>query len=188
MKIRMTRVLIIILVASIFICTGCGGRVPASPIDTFKTYVKALKAKDLTTVKLLLSNETMKMHEQEAKAQGVTVDDIVKRDTLVREGQTTVEFKNEKIDGDRATLEVKNSFGSWDIIQFVREGGEWKIDKKGFVDNIMRDVEDKMRDLDTTISNPTPVAEPTVSQPMTITATPPTVQTPSPEATSEERE
>lgn len=173
------------------IVAGCGNREPKSPVETFKTYVKALKAKDLTTVKLLLSNETMKMHEQEAKAQGVTVDDIVKRDTLVREGQTTVEFKNEKIDGDRATLEVKNSFGSWDIIQFVREGGEWKIDKKGFVDNIMRDVEDKMRDLDNTIAVPTPTVDPEFTPPMTLTSTPPMAPPPpmpSPDPTSEERE
>ncbi len=59
-------------------------------------------------MKLLLSAETIKMHELEAKAQSVTVDDIVKRETLFSEGQTTVKLRNEKIDGETATLEVEN--------------------------------------------------------------------------------
>src|SRR5262245_10525889 len=111
---------------------GCSGNSePASPLQTFKTYTKALKQKDTATMKLLLSNDTMKMHEQEAKAQGVTVDDIIKRETLVSPDQTTVEYKNEKISGDKATLEVKNSYGMWETVPFVKEDGVWKIDKKG---------------------------------------------------------
>ena len=118
----------------IFLCVAvfaaCGSREPASPLQTFKTYTKAIKQKDTTTMKLLLSNATMKMHEQEAKAQGVTVDDIVKRETLFGENQTTVEYRNEKIDGDKATLQVKTSYGSWETVPFVKEDGVWKIDKR----------------------------------------------------------
>ena len=92
-------------------------------------------------MKLLLSAATIKMHEQEAKAQNLTVDDIVKRETLFTEGQTKVEFRNEKIEGEKATLEVKNSFGSWEIIPFVFEAGEWKIDKKGFAEQLEMDIQ-----------------------------------------------
>lgn len=89
---------------------GCAGeQKPATPLETFKTYTKAQKKKDTTTMKLLLSAETLKAHEQEAKVMGVTVDDIVKREAIVGETQTSVEFRNEKIDGERATLEVKNA-------------------------------------------------------------------------------
>lgn len=123
-------------------------RQPASPVETFKTYVKAFKNKDITTMKLLLSSETIKMHEQEAKAEGVTLDDIVKRDALLGEGQTTVEYRNEKIDGDRATLEYRNSFGSWETIPFVREDGEWKLDKKGYADQLLQDVEQNSQQFD----------------------------------------
>jgi hypothetical protein len=86
--------------------------------------------KDTTTMKLLLSADTIKMHEQEAKAMGITVDEIVKRETIFSEGQKVVELRNEKIDGDKATLEVKNSMGRWETVYFIRENGDWKIDKK----------------------------------------------------------
>ena len=92
-------------------------------------------------MKLLLSSETLKMHEQEAKAEGVAIDDVVKRETLIGDGQRTVEYRNEKIDGDTATLEYKNPFGSWETIPFVREDGEWKIDKKSYLDEMMNDVQ-----------------------------------------------
>jgi hypothetical protein len=129
--------------------TGCSReKQAATPVETFQTYVKALKKKDLTTVKLLLSNDTIKMHQQEAKAEGVSLDDIVKRETLLNEGQTTVEYRNEKIDGDKATLEFKNSYGSWETLPFLKENGEWKIDKKGYADQLERDVEQNSQQFD----------------------------------------
>lgn len=103
-------------------------------------------------MKLLLSNETIKMHEQEAKAQAVTVDDIVKRETLFNENQRSIEYRNEKVDGDKATLEIKNSYGSWETVPFVREEGVWKIDKKGYADQMMQDVEDNDRKFDELIN------------------------------------
>jgi len=99
-------------------------------------------------MKLLLSKDTIKMHEQEAKAEGVNLDDIVKRETLLGDGQTTVEYRNEKIDGDKATIEFKNSYGIWETLPFVRENGEWKIDKKGYADQMMQDVEQNSQQLD----------------------------------------
>src|SRR4051812_889756 len=115
-----SRILIFALAAAAF---SCGSREASSPIETFKTYTKAYKAKDITAMKVLLSSATMKMHEQEAKAQNTTVDEIVKRETLLSPSQTTVEYRNEKIDGEKATLEVKSSYGSWETVPFVREDG-----------------------------------------------------------------
>ena len=40
---------------------------PATPLETLKTYVAAIKKKDTTTMKLLLSDATIKMHQQAAK-------------------------------------------------------------------------------------------------------------------------
>lgn len=135
------------------VATGCSvSKPPATPAETFQTYVKAFKKKDITTMKLLLSSDTMKMHEQEAKAEGVTVDDIVKRESLLGDGQTTVEYRNQKIDGDKATLEYKNQYGSWETIPFVRESNEWKIDKKSFADQIMQDMDQDSHRLDDQIN------------------------------------
>jgi hypothetical protein len=139
---------------------ACGGPRPATPVETFKTYTKAVKQKDYTTMKLLLSEATVKMHEHEAKAQGVTVDDIIKRETLLGENQRTVEYRDEKIDGEKATLKFKNEFGSWEILPFVREDGVWKIDKQGYADMMIQDIENETKQkLDEVIgsnSNTTP--------------------------------
>jgi hypothetical protein len=121
---------------------------PDTPVETFKTYINAVKQKDITRMKRLLSSESIKMHELEAKSQNLALDDIVKRETLFSEGQKVVEFRNEKIEGERATLEVKNSFGTWEMIPFVREDSEWKIDKKGYVDGLLQDVEQNNQQMD----------------------------------------
>ena|SRR5580765_3081464 len=135
-----SRILIFLLAASLI---ACGERKAATPLETFKTYTKAIKAKDTKTMKLLLSDATLKMHEKEAKAQGVSVDDIVKRETLFTESQTSVDYRDEKIEGDKATLQVKTSSGRWETVPFVREDGVWKIDKQGYADQMIKDIEDE---------------------------------------------
>ncbi len=146
------------IVSLISFAVSCATSEPVSPLQTFKTYTKAIKAKDTTTMKLLLSNATIKVHEKEAKAQGVTVDDIVKRETLFSENQKSVEYRNEKIDGEKATLQVKNSYGSWETVPFVREDGVWKIDKQGYADQMMKDIEDSDKKLDDLIKGNQPPA------------------------------
>jgi hypothetical protein len=121
---------------------ACGAdSAPKSPVETMKTYTKAVKAKDTTTMKLLLSSDTIKMLEQEAKSQNVVLDEIVKRETLFPESQKVFEFRNERIDGAKATIEVKNSFDQWEVWPFVFEDSQWKIDKKGYADRLMMDIQ-----------------------------------------------
>jgi hypothetical protein len=134
---------------SLFLLIGCASESkPETPIEAFKAYISAVKQKDTTRMKLLLSSDSIKMHEQEAKSQNVTLDDIVKRETLFTEGQKVVEFRNEKIEGEKATLEVKNSYGTWETIPFLREEGEWKLDKKGYADRLFQDVEQNNQQMD----------------------------------------
>lgn len=142
---------IIILATALAIGSSCSTPAPATPIETFKTYTKAIKAKDTTTMKLLLSDATIQMHEKEAKAQGVTLDDIVKRETLFNPDQKTVEYREEKIDGDKATIQVKNTVRVWETVPFVREGGVWKIDKVGYRDQMIQDIDERNKALDDVI-------------------------------------
>ncbi len=132
---------------------GCT-KAPATPLETFKTYVKAMKQDDTATMKLLLSDATIKMHQRQAEAQGVTVDEVIKRETLVSESQRAVEFRNEKIMDDQATLEVKNAFGAWETVPFIREGGSWKIDKQGYANRMIQEIEQQNQRLDDMINNP----------------------------------
>jgi hypothetical protein len=140
---------------------------PATPLETFKTYTRAIKKKDITTMNFCFRAKRSRMHEQEAKSQGITVDDIVKRETLFSENQSTVEFRNEKIDGDKATLEVKDPMGFWQTVHFVREGGEWKIDKKSSADQLMQEIDEENRKADEEINSNRPFEQPS------ITPTPP---------------
>ena len=112
-----------------------------TPLDTLKAYTTAIKKKDVTTMKLLLSAATMQMHQEQAQQQGITVDEIVQRETLFNPDQSSLEYKNEKIEGERATIEVKNSFGVWDVVPFVLEDGTWKIDKVGFANQMRQNIE-----------------------------------------------
>ena len=124
----------------------------ATPLDTLKAYTVAIKKKDTTTMKLLLSDASLKMAEQQAREQNVTVDDIVKNETLFSENQSQLQFRNQKIEGDRATIEVKNSFDSWDIVPFVREEGNWKIDKQGIATQMQRQSDFDKKRLDDIIN------------------------------------
>jgi len=138
----------LVFLIAVFAVSCAGEKKPDIPLESFKSYVNAVKQKDTTTMKNLLSAESIKMHDQEAKAQNVTLDDIVQRETLFTEGQKTVEFRDQKIEGEKATLEVKNAFGTWETVPFVREDDEWKIDKKGYVDRMMQDVQQNNQQMD----------------------------------------
>jgi hypothetical protein len=145
---------ITIFVLAAVMLAACERSAPSTPVETFKTYVKAIKAKDTKAMKVLLSNATLKMHEQEAKAQNVSIDEIIKRETLLAEGQTTVEYRNEVINGDKATLQVKSG-GFWQTIPFVREDGVWKIDKQGVAEQMLQDMDESNRKLDELINGNT---------------------------------
>jgi hypothetical protein len=150
---RVTRTILIF--TAFLVLVSCAGKgEPASPKKTFETYMKAVAKKDITTMKLLLSAESIKMHEQEAKSQGLTVDDIVKQETLFSEGQKVVKVRDEKIDGGRATLEyqVSSDQDRWETIPFLFEDGQWKIDKKGYLDRMMQEIEQHNQQIDNMIN------------------------------------
>jgi len=142
--------LILFFACLFFACAGAPKS--STPLETLKTYTQAIKKKDTTTMKLLLSAESIKMSEQEAKSQNVPLDEIVKRETLFNENQKTVEFRNEKIEGEKATIEMKDSMGVWNTILFVREDDVWKIDKQGIANQMIKQVEERDKQLDEIIN------------------------------------
>lgn len=142
----------LILFSALFVFACAEAEKPVTPLETLKAYTTAIKKKDLTTMKLLLSKDSIKMAEQEAKAQNVALDEVVKRENLFSENQTSVEFRNEKIDGDKATIEMKNSFNSWNTVPFVREENVWKIDKQGIASRMLEEFEQENKRLDDIIN------------------------------------
>ena len=149
--------LILVLIVGVITAVSCGPRVAATPTETFKTYVRASQKKDAAAMKVLLSDATIRMYEQEAEAQKTKVEDVLMRESFIGEGQRTVEYRNEKVDGDKATLEYKTSYGMWNIVGFVREDGDWKIDKQAALDRMLQDMDESKRALDNIINGATPL-------------------------------
>ncbi len=141
---------ILMTTALFFACAGEDK--PKTPLETLKAYTIAIKQKDTTTMKLLLSDASIKMAEDEAKSRNVTLDEVVRRETLFNPTQKAVDFRNEKIDDDKATIEMKDSYNAWNTVPFIRENGKWKIDKQAAADIMMRDFEQNDKKLDNIIN------------------------------------
>lgn len=109
--------------------TTTGGA--ATPTEAFTAYYNAIKNKDAEAVKALFSRDTLKTLEERAKQSNKSFDDVFKEglEGASKEVPPTVpETRNEKIDGDHATLEIKDDRkGTWDTINFVKEDGQWKM-------------------------------------------------------------
>jgi hypothetical protein len=125
---------------------------PSTPLETLKAYTQAIKKKDAAQMKSLLSKGSIKMAQDEAKAQNLPLEEVIKRETLFSEDQRTVEFRNEKITGETATIEMKNSYGTWDIMPFVKEDDKWKIAKERYADELMKQAEEDNKRLDEEIN------------------------------------
>ncbi len=71
------------------------------------------------------------MLEERSKRDEMTLDEQLKKgvESASREVPANVpESRNEKVDGDKATLEINDEKRrKWETLHFVREGGSWKI-------------------------------------------------------------
>ena len=101
----------------------------SSPTATFKAFFEAQKKKDVEAIKKTLSKPSLALLEKAAKAQNKSLE------TAIGEGFATgspteemPETRNQKIDGDNATLEVQDtSTKKWETMYFVKEDREWKV-------------------------------------------------------------
>ncbi len=100
----------------------------SSPTKTFKAFFDAQKKKDVEAMKKTLSKSSIAMIEKSAKEQNKTVDKALTEGFETSKTDKMPETRNEKIDGDNATLEVQNDeTKKWDKVYFVKEDSEWKI-------------------------------------------------------------
>lgn len=123
-----------------------------TPLDTLKAYTNAVKKKDTAAMKVLLSKGSLKMAADEAKSQNIATDEVVGRETLFSPEQKALEFRNEKTEGESATIEVKNSSGTFEIIPFIKESGTWKIAKEKYAEEMMKQADEQMKKLDEQIN------------------------------------
>ena len=102
----------------------------SSPTSTYKAFFEAQKNKDVPGIKKTLSKGSLEMLEKGAKEQKKTLDASLKEgfDDPTFKAPTMPETRNEKIDGNAATLEIQNEqTKKWDTMYFVKEDGDWKV-------------------------------------------------------------
>lgn len=141
---------VLILALAIAACTG--EKEPQTPLDALNAYSKALKKKDANEMKSLLSKGSIEMAQKEAKAQNQPLDEVIKKETLFSADQRFAEIRNQKIEGDTATIEIKNQYGTWDIVPFIKENGRWKIAKERYADELMKQADEDNKRLDEQIN------------------------------------
>jgi len=136
MKNRRIATLCVALIAALTV-SACSLLNRSTPTATLKAFYEASKKKDATAMKKTLSKGSLDMFEKQAKEQGKSFDDLLKSDQHTPDKMP--ETRNEKIDGETATLEVKNDqTNKWDTLPFVKEDGEWKIAFDKFIEDMMK--------------------------------------------------
>lgn len=106
---------------------GCNAtQKSAGPTETLKIFLEASRKKDVETVKTTLSKTTIEMAEKSAREHNTTIDALLKKDD-VQVSEVLPEIRNEKIEGETATVEIKDSGNGYETLPFVKEDGKWKI-------------------------------------------------------------
>jgi flagellar basal body-associated protein FliL len=99
----------------------------SSPTAAYNTAYNAVKNKDAAAFKRVMTKQDQQNMEDSAKLYGKSSEEMLKdlMDAIPLPGSN--QSRDEKIDGDTATLEVINEDGEWETVEFIKEDGEWKM-------------------------------------------------------------
>ena len=101
----------------------------SSPTATFQAFYQSLKDKNVEAYKKTVSKASLQVLETRAMNMDKTLDEYIQQEMNKPSSvlPDKLETRNEKIEGDRATLELKNTEGGWKAVPFVKEDGQWKV-------------------------------------------------------------
>lgn len=97
----------------------------ATPTEAYKFAYAARQKKDIEALKRVLSKDALEFFSAISEPDE-PIDKALMQMTETPQAATN-ESRNEKINGDRATLEYPNAKGEWKTMDFVKENGEWKL-------------------------------------------------------------
>jgi len=97
-----------------------------SPSEVYKAAYTARKNCDLAGLKKVMSKAILGFLADMGKTEKKSLDDELK-ELCSRPQASTAQARNEKIDGDKATVEYLDEDGNWQKMGFVREDGAWKM-------------------------------------------------------------
>jgi len=130
-----------LFLALIVMLALAGCRSGSSPTATFKAFFEAQQKKDVAGMKKNLSKTSLAIMEKSAKEQNKSVDDLFKEqlDNPASKTDKIPETRNEKINGNEATLELHNEeTNKWDMMYFAKEDGVWKIALDRSIEEMLR--------------------------------------------------
>lgn len=110
-----------------------------SPIGVLKTFTDAKNGKDVETMKQTLSKNTLEtVGGVAAEGHQTTLEEyLLKGNTTPLNKPEMPETRNEKINGDTATVEIKrSSTDQWRTLTFVKEDNRWKMDLVKFLNEL----------------------------------------------------
>jgi len=140
---RRSRLPIIVLMLALaamlsMACSKGGGG--ATPTDALKAYIDAASKKDVACMKSHLSQGTLKLMEEGAKAANKNLDDMLKEESgQMPPEAANIKYSNEKVTGDSATVDM-TAQGQTATMPLVKENGEWKL----ALDKFIEDMKSKM--------------------------------------------
>ncbi len=100
---------------------------PKTPAETVKALSEAVRTKDYETAKKLFSKKTLEELEKNS-----SINQFIDQANKFYKGEPRT--RNEKMSGDKATLEVENlgeEKEKWETMNFVKEEGIWKLTQSG---------------------------------------------------------
>jgi Domain of unknown function (DUF4878) len=149
---------ILAILATALILFGCNNANTSSPTNAANAFLDAMKKGDETAFKSMLSkNDLAIMEAGEKMAKELGVGDAttkkLKDEFIQKAKNATYAIKNEKVDGDKATVdvEVKDEEGTHNQqFNLVKENGAWKVslfngDKGGFDVAKMKEATDSLK-------------------------------------------
>ena len=99
-----------------------------TPSEANESLFNAIKSKDKAAVKQLVSKDSLEILEAAAAEKKVSLDELLDKQFFVNVTlPVKLQQRNEKITGDRATVEMLSDKNEWTPSNFVKEGGAWKV-------------------------------------------------------------
>ena len=140
---KLFKLTLVALCAFAFMACGLG---TPSPTEVFKAQAEAQKKKDTAAMKQNLSKASLELIEKAAKAENKSVDEALAAESPMGNQNAEYEFRNEKIDGDNATVEItEKGKNQWITMPFVKEDGKWKLALDKFMQELMKKMTDQMK-------------------------------------------
>lgn len=99
-----------------------------TPTEAYKMIFNNVKAKQLATIKSLMSEKTIGLAQMQAQQQNKPLESVFENGLHATTFSPTMpDIRDERVKGNMGAIEVYNSQSSrWEEVPFIKENGGWK--------------------------------------------------------------